>query len=70
MIENLETEKQVDIQINSIGSKLFVKANEFIEDIFENIIFNAVTHNNNSIVKININISTEERKSVKFLKIE
>jgi len=70
MIKNLETEKQINIQVDSIGSKLFVKANEFLEDVFENIIFNAVKHNDNSIVKINIKISKDERKSVKFLKLE
>lgn len=70
MIKNLEKEKQVNIQVDSIGNKLFVKANEFLVDVFENIIFNAVKHNDKSIIKINIKISKVERKSVKFVKIE
>ncbi len=69
-LKNLEKEKQVNIQFDSVNKKLFVKANEFLEDVFENILFNAIKHNENSIVQIDISISKFEEKNKKYLRIE
>ena len=48
----------------------FVKANEFIFDVFENIMFNAVKHNREPTIEIQIKISKTLMDNVKYVKIE
>ena len=58
--------KNINIRIKSDYNEVFVKANEFLLDIFENLLMNAVKHNNNSKIEISINVS----KNNPFYKFE
>ena len=63
-------ERNIDIQINSTGKKIYVQANELLVDVFENIILNAVRHNKSLTVEINIRISKEQIEKINYCKIE
>ena len=63
--------KDIQVQIKPIEEDIVrVDANEFILDIFENILINAINHNNNSIYEITIGLSKVFENNTKFLKIE
>ncbi len=70
LVKKAYPERNIDIQINSIGKKLYVQANELLVDVFENIIHNAVRHNKKPLVEIIIRISKEQIKKINYCKIE
>ncbi len=49
--------KELDIKINKKAKKLFVKANEFLLDVFENILHNSTKYNSKDKIKVIIDIS-------------
>ncbi|MBN1801631.1 MAG: PAS domain-containing protein [Candidatus Lokiarchaeota archaeon] len=53
-------DKKIDIQIESFTEELFVNVNELIEDIFDNLLINAVNYNKNDNIEIQIKISKIE----------
>ena len=63
-------DKKISIRVDSVGEKLCVKANNFLEDMFENILSNAVRHNRNLIIEITVRISREKKEGINYLKIE
>ncbi|MFX1419395.1 MAG: sensor histidine kinase, partial [Promethearchaeota archaeon] len=63
-------EKTINIQIDTPNKKFYVKANNLLINLFENILINAVRHNDNSIIEIFIRISKEQKGSKELLKIE
>ncbi|MHA1293544.1 MAG: ATP-binding protein [Promethearchaeota archaeon] len=63
-------EKTINIEIQNPFEKVYVKANEFLINIFENILINAVIHNNNEIIIILIKISKIEKNGIKYIKME
>jgi len=63
-------DKKISIRVDSVGEKLCVKANYFLEDMFENILSNAVRHNRNLIIEITVRISREKKEGINYLKIE
>jgi len=62
--------KDLNIQIESPIKKVFVRANEFLLDVFENILFNAVKYNDNLSVEIVIRILKEKQSGKEYLRIE
>jgi len=62
--------KNLKININPSECHFKIKANELLEDLFENILINAITHNSNSIIEIEIKIFRERRNNKNFIKIE
>jgi signal transduction histidine kinase len=62
--------RKINIQINNKKTEYFVQANELLLDIFENILLNAVRHNSNINVKIEIKISSEKIDGKRYVKIE
>ncbi|MFX0080435.1 MAG: ATP-binding protein [Candidatus Hodarchaeota archaeon] len=62
--------KKIDIKLNKTGEEITVMANEFLLDVFENILHNAIKYNRKEPVEIQINISTEEIDSIEFIKLE
>jgi signal transduction histidine kinase len=62
--------RNFDIQIDSTNNKLHVQANSLLDDVFGNILNNAVQHNNQPIIQIEIKISTDRKNDVKYVKIE
>lgn len=56
-LKNTYHKRVIDIKIDAHDRKFFVHANSLLQDIFENILTNAVRHNLNSRVEIVIRIS-------------
>ena len=56
-LKNTYHRRTIDIKIDAYDRKFFVHANSLLQDIFENILANAVRHNLNSRVEIVIRIS-------------
>ena len=63
-------DRNIDIQVDSIDEKLYVLANNLLEDVFDNIMINAVKHNENLSVEIIIRISKKKTESKDYIKIE
>ncbi|GAG54124.1 unnamed protein product, partial [marine sediment metagenome] len=62
--------KQINIQTKSSTKTEFVKANNWLSDVFKNILVNAINHNNNVNVEILIQFSNVQKDDVSYLKIE
>jgi PAS domain S-box-containing protein len=60
----------INIRFNTPTKSNYVFANNFLLDIFENILINAVRHNNKSKIEINIDISKERRGDKDYIKME
>ncbi len=69
-VENAYQDRNIDIQVDSIGKNLYVQANEFLDDLFENILVNAIKYNENPTVEILVKISKEKKESLNYLKME
>jgi len=63
-------EKELDIKIDAPQEDLFVTANDFLLDVFENILVNAVKYNDNHRVVITIKLSNFEENGANYQKIE
>ncbi len=60
----------ININVNSQYNKIFIKANNFLQDVFENILFNGLRHNNNPIIEILIKLSKDLNNGIQYLKFE
>lgn len=69
-LKNTFHRRTINIKINAHGRKLFVHANNLLQDIFENILTNAVRHNLNSRVEIVIRILNEVFEDKNYIKLE
>lgn len=63
-------DREVNINVTSREEKIFVCANEFLLDVFENLLINAILHNMNSIIDIFVNITEVFEDSQVYIKIE
>ncbi len=63
-------ERAIDIEIESFSNRIFVQANELLQEVFDNILTNAVRYNDNSLIKILVNVSRERKDDQKYLKFE
>jgi signal transduction histidine kinase len=62
--------KQININFQSFESQYLIKANEMIFDVFENILINAVKHNRNPTIEIEIKSSKYQKNNTNYVKIE
>jgi len=62
--------KKIIIQIQCDYKKLFVKTNELLRVVFENITINAILHNQNPLIEIIIKISKVFKDGIYYLKLE
>ncbi len=69
-IKNSYQDRDMNIQVDSISERLYIQANELLEDVFENILINAVKYNENPKVEIIVKISREQMRSINYLKME
>jgi len=69
-IKNSFQARTIDISINASRKKYYILANNFLRDVFENILINAVRHNNKSKIEITINIKKDILKDKKYIKME
>ncbi|MFX1536766.1 MAG: ATP-binding protein [Promethearchaeota archaeon] len=63
-------DKKINIQVKPTCTQFYVKANHFLLNMFENLLFNAVKHNNNPMVEILIKMAKEKNQNIEHLKIE
>jgi len=62
--------KKINIQFESPKNEIYVQADELLTDIFENILINAVKHNNNHNIEIIIRTSNLQQNGKSFWQIE
>ena len=70
LLKNTYQTKNLNIQVHSIGKKLHVQADDFLIDVFENILINSVRHNRNPSMEITVRISRAQKNGVNYLKME
>ena len=63
-------QKKINIDIDTQYQDLSVKANAFLVNLFENILYNAVKHNESQTINILIRISKENRNKINYVKME
>jgi len=69
-LKNTYHSRTMDIKIDAQDRKFYVQSNSLLQDIFENILTNAVRHNLNSRIEIIISITHEIVEDKKFIKLE
>ncbi len=62
--------RKIIIQIQCDYKKLFIKTNELLPVVFENILINAIIHNQNPLIEIIIKISKVFKDEIYYLKLE
>jgi len=62
--------RNISIQVNNPSPKTYILANNLLLDVFENILINAVRHNDKSNIEIIIDISNEAVEHKNYIKIE
>jgi len=69
-LKNSFQARDIDIHINSSEKKFYVSANNLLLDVFENILINAVRHNNKSKIEITVDISKDNSQNMGYIKME
>jgi signal transduction histidine kinase len=69
-LQNSFKNKDINVSINSFKKKIFVEANELLLDVFENILINTVKYNQNSTIRIEIDINKTKKSKKSNIKIE
>jgi len=62
--------RNINININSFEEKVLIQANEFLIDVFDNLLINAVNYNDNPKVEISIKISRMPTETINCIKFE
>jgi signal transduction histidine kinase len=62
--------KKVNVQVDLHENHLVVNANDLLRDVFENLLYNGVIHNDNEDVEISVKISNIKKKLKSFIKME
>ncbi|MFX0057585.1 MAG: PAS domain S-box protein [Candidatus Hodarchaeota archaeon] len=63
-------ERTLDIEVIQSCEEVIVKANEYLQEVFENILINAIKYNENHSVEVKINISTYIQDGNNYYKLE
>ncbi|MFX1340449.1 MAG: PAS domain S-box protein [Promethearchaeota archaeon] len=63
-------ERAIDISVQSHSDRIFVHANELLEEVFDNILTNAVKYNDKSLIEILIFVSKETKGEQKYFRFE
>jgi len=63
-------DKKVAIRVDSIGENFLIKANDLLEDVFENLLINAIRHNQNMIIEITVKLFKEKQNGINYIKME
>jgi signal transduction histidine kinase len=70
LVKKSNKDRKIAFRIDSVDGNLFAKANDFLEDILENLLINAIKHNRNIIIDITVRISREQKKVINYVKME
>lgn len=69
-LKNAYKEKNIVTNIQSVNEKESVMADELIKDAIENVLLNAVKHNDKENIAITVQISREKADSASYVKLE
>jgi len=69
-IHQMFPKKQIKTNYDVKYDEIFVIANNLLQDVIDNILHNAVKHNNNPIIEITVNISKLIEDNIKYIKLE
>ena len=69
-VQMIYPEKKIEVKIESPSDKLFVLANDFLIDVFENILISSVKYTEKIIIQINIIVSQVLQEGKNYLKVE
>ena len=69
-VKQTYNKKNLQIQVNPIDKPLFIYANPLLSDVFENILLNAVKHNNSPVIEIEVIISEEQLEKQRWVKVQ
>lgn len=69
-LKNAYLTHNIQVKIEAIQNMIHVQGNDLLLDVFENILMNAVTHNENLNIEIIIKISEEDLKDISYIKLE
>jgi signal transduction histidine kinase len=70
VITNISNHKQVNIKSEDIKEDYIIKADDFLINVFENVLINAVRHNDNDFTEIEIKFSDIQENGDKLLRME
>ena len=62
--------KNQNIELVSLNDIIYVKADEFLHEVFENILINSVKHNSSDEIEILIRVSIENISNIYQIKLE
>ncbi len=62
--------RDININLDSFEKEIYIKGNELLIDVFDNLLINAVNYNDNPKVEILIKISKEVKKNKNYIKFE
>lgn len=69
-IKNVFNDRSIAINIHCQNKDLKIKANELLEDLFENLLLNSIKHNDNKNIEITVNIIKNYHDNTEFVKFE
>jgi len=69
-LQSAYSEKNIEIKIDAFANIISVQANELLQQIFDNLLINAVKYNENSNVDIQIKITKEQSETQNLIKME
>ncbi|KKK44364.1 MAG: Signal transduction histidine kinase [Candidatus Lokiarchaeum sp. GC14_75] len=61
-------ERNINIKVDSVTKKIHIQANELLYDVFDNLLINAITYNNNSNIEILIKITKVIKNKINYIK--
>lgn len=64
--QTYSNEKDINISLDSESDQFYIKADELITDVFENVIINAIQHNPKKNVMISINVKENKEKKIQI----
>jgi PAS domain S-box-containing protein len=62
--------KEIKIKVTKQLKEYYVKANELLLDVFENLLINSIKHNENPVIEIQIKLSIEQKGKKELLKVQ
>lgn len=69
-LQSAYSEKNIEIKIDTFANIINIQANELLQQIFDNLLINAIKYNENSNVDIQIKITKEQSETQNLIKME
>ena len=69
-IQSAYSERNIKVEVDTFANMFSVRANELLQEIFDNILINAIKYNENSPVDIQIKITKKKSENENYIKME